>query len=370
MWLIGYPIVNDPLYNHPVFGPEKGKGGLIGKTDDQLIQELISIHNAENWLGVEGEDGGGGGGDIFGSGGATGPAGVLGPAGIAAIGNDVSCHHLNTASGPSSCTSVQSDNGSSVGSMIGDGIAAASTPVSMENDGIGGGFSAPLGAVGNNECPVQDKVENNFGSKTERQGTVAVMNGGKVTVGTQTSEEEPTEGGTKDITSLENNAETGLASPAEKEVVSVSTGADCVSSGSQTPSVAITASDSKSIISIAAAAAGDNNNSTPVSITIKSCGPPGFKNDLMTYDPHCYECKVRYRDPKPKDLVMYLHALTYKVCVAYEVSRTIYILKQERVFTFFINSHRGLDGATKRKCQHGRLLTGLSQRNFNDNTKF
>ena len=51
-------MVNDPLYNHVVFGPEKGKGGRIGKTDDQLIQDLISIHNAENWLGLDEEGGG------------------------------------------------------------------------------------------------------------------------------------------------------------------------------------------------------------------------------------------------------------------------------------------------------------------------
>jgi len=30
--------MNDPLYNHTVFGPSKGKGGLIGKSDDKLIQ--------------------------------------------------------------------------------------------------------------------------------------------------------------------------------------------------------------------------------------------------------------------------------------------------------------------------------------------
>ena len=70
----GYPILNDPLYNHPVFGPEKGKGGRIGKTDDQLIADLIAIHNAENWLGggvLDGADGGGGpgGGDDGGMGG-------------------------------------------------------------------------------------------------------------------------------------------------------------------------------------------------------------------------------------------------------------------------------------------------------------
>lgn len=35
--------------------------------------------------------------------------------------------------------------------------------------------------------------------------------------------------------------------------------------------------------------------------------------EKMTWDPNCYECKVRYRDPKSKDLVMYLHAWRYKV---------------------------------------------------------
>lgn len=35
----------------------------------------------------------------------------------------------------------------------------------------------------------------------------------------------------------------------------------------------------------------------------------------MTVDKHCYECKVRYRDPKPQDLVMYLHAWKYQVII-------------------------------------------------------
>lgn len=38
-----------------------------------------------------------------------------------------------------------------------------------------------------------------------------------------------------------------------------------------------------------------------------------FNPDKMTVDKHCYECKVRYRDPKPQDLVMYLHAWKYRV---------------------------------------------------------
>ena len=37
----------------------------------------------------------------------------------------------------------------------------------------------------------------------------------------------------------------------------------------------------------------------------------GVKGDQE--DNNCYECKVKYRDPRPKDLVMFLHAYTYSV---------------------------------------------------------
>lgn len=48
--------MNDPLYNHEVFGPNKGRGGDIGgKNDEQLVMDLINIHNAENWLGIDGD---------------------------------------------------------------------------------------------------------------------------------------------------------------------------------------------------------------------------------------------------------------------------------------------------------------------------
>jgi hypothetical protein len=50
----------------------------------------------------------------------------------------------------------------------------------------------------------------------------------------------------------------------------------------------------------------DNNNSA-------NPDPLNYRKDMLTFDPHCYECKVRYRDPKPKDLIMYLHAIKYGV---------------------------------------------------------
>lgn len=151
---LGYPVVNDPLYNHVVFGPEKGKGGNIGKTDQELVRDLISIHNAENWLGMDG---------------------------------DSEMSLFKPKLDIEERVSLSNDK---------DGSSPSSTP------GLG------------EEEQQQQQQEQSL----------------KVTVGTQTGSEPP---------------------------------------------------DSS------------------------------FTNDKMTVDPHCYECKVKYRDPKPSDLVMYLHAWRY-----------------------------------------------------------
>ncbi|XP_065331584.1 pseudouridylate synthase RPUSD2-like isoform X4 [Cloeon dipterum] len=143
---LGYPVVNDPLYNHTVFGPEKGKGGNIGKSDDDLIRDLINIHNAENWLGMDGDS------DL-----------MLSPA-----------------------------------------------------------LSMPLPSVESSDS--QESPSPGDSSSDEASHS-------KVTVATQTGHESP---------------------------------------------------DMR------------------------------FDPAKMSRDPHCYECKVRYRDPKPKDLVMYLHAWKYR----------------------------------------------------------
>lgn len=150
---LGYPVVNDPLYNHVVFGPEKGKGGNIGKTDQELVRDLISIHNAENWLGMDGDS-------------------------------------------EMSLFKPKLDMEDRV-SLDKDGSSPSSTPGLAEE---------------------------------EQQQQQQQEQSSKVTVGTQTGSEPP---------------------------------------------------DSS------------------------------FTNDKMTVDPHCYECKVKYRDPKPSDLVMYLHAWRY-----------------------------------------------------------
>ncbi|XP_023154743.2 RNA pseudouridylate synthase domain-containing protein 2 [Amphiprion ocellaris] len=41
---LGFPIVNDPIYGASAWGPHRGKGGHIGKSDEELLQALVQEH--------------------------------------------------------------------------------------------------------------------------------------------------------------------------------------------------------------------------------------------------------------------------------------------------------------------------------------
>lgn len=172
---VGFPVVNDPLYNHSVFGPEKGKGGRIGKSDEQLIQDLISIHNAENWLGMDD-----------------------------------------------------------------DLVMASMPPISTQKK--------------RSETPDSDLHENS-------------------------------------------------SSPSSSSPASTTSGADLLVDNVGASAAAMTVGKS---------------SSTEEKVTIATQtgieeADKRFDAAKLSIDPHCYECKVKYRDPRPKDLVMFLHAWAYSV---------------------------------------------------------
>ncbi|XP_009076429.1 PREDICTED: RNA pseudouridylate synthase domain-containing protein 2, partial [Acanthisitta chloris] len=51
---LGHPIVNDPIYNMEAWGPDRGKGGKIGKTDEELLKALVEEHRSKQSLEVLG----------------------------------------------------------------------------------------------------------------------------------------------------------------------------------------------------------------------------------------------------------------------------------------------------------------------------
>ncbi|XP_065202693.1 uncharacterized protein LOC135833021 isoform X2 [Planococcus citri] len=183
---LGYPVINDPLYNHIVFGPEKGKGGNFGKSDEELITDLINIHNAEKWLGIDG--------DI-----------------------DLSMFKSMLKN-----DDIDYDGGSPCHKEC----SRETSPCDLDEDSVS---TTPPPAV---ESPSLAALPTSTSSSsTNDQRADSSDRSCKVTVATQTGQETP--------------------------------------------------------------------DST-------------FNPEKVTYDENCYECKVKYRDPKPKDLVMYLHAWKYR----------------------------------------------------------
>ncbi|NXH20227.1 RUSD2 protein, partial [Bucco capensis] len=51
---LGHPIVNDPIYNMEAWGPERGKGGKIHKTDEELLKALVEEHRSKQSLDILG----------------------------------------------------------------------------------------------------------------------------------------------------------------------------------------------------------------------------------------------------------------------------------------------------------------------------
>ncbi|XP_069493659.1 pseudouridylate synthase RPUSD2 [Ambystoma mexicanum] len=49
---LGHAIINDPIYNTDAWGPNKGKGGKLDKTDDELLKALVEEHRLKQSLDV------------------------------------------------------------------------------------------------------------------------------------------------------------------------------------------------------------------------------------------------------------------------------------------------------------------------------
>lgn len=51
---LGHPIVNDPIYNMEAWGPARGKGGKVDKTDEELLKALVEEHRSKQSLDILG----------------------------------------------------------------------------------------------------------------------------------------------------------------------------------------------------------------------------------------------------------------------------------------------------------------------------
>ncbi|RVE57263.1 hypothetical protein OJAV_G00214460 [Oryzias javanicus] len=44
---LGFPIKNDPIYGSSAWGPNRGKGGVVGRSDEEILQALVEEHRSQ-----------------------------------------------------------------------------------------------------------------------------------------------------------------------------------------------------------------------------------------------------------------------------------------------------------------------------------
>lgn len=47
---LGFPILNDPIYGSLAWGPRRGKGGLLERSDEELLKALVEEHRSQEIL--------------------------------------------------------------------------------------------------------------------------------------------------------------------------------------------------------------------------------------------------------------------------------------------------------------------------------
>ncbi|KAK5857430.1 hypothetical protein PBY51_010678 [Eleginops maclovinus] len=47
---LGFPILNDPIYGSSAWGPHRGKGGQVDKSNEELLQALVEEHRSQESL--------------------------------------------------------------------------------------------------------------------------------------------------------------------------------------------------------------------------------------------------------------------------------------------------------------------------------
>ena len=326
-------MVNDPLYNHEVFGPEKGKYGNIGKTDEQLIQDLISIHNAENWLGMDIDSEGG---NVL----CSGP-----PDQNDSISNDVSANSSNDkALRVEASSTTKGINGTSHFNIEGKehlpkknenneesyspktscSNTVISTSLQLDN-AKGNRSETPDSAVDVNSLPASadspsssSSTASSFASGQQFQSHSNISKHSTSTsmsVALQTSPPNLLE------TSKRDNID-------ENKLISIST--STLDSSNYAPSINSTSTTSSVLSPMQTPRrhleSGNKNCVTTIATqTGIEDADELFDLKKLSYDAHCYECKVKYRDPSPKDLVMFLHAYTYTVRVYFYIIKYISI---------------------------------------------
>ena len=311
--------MNDPLYNHSVFGPEKGRYGNIGKSDEQLIQDLIAIHNAENWLGM----------DIDADGGGTGGSAATLQDRLTNFSPQYSplCDETRQHEEATSTTkNLNSPRNPTTGTITKQDPIQKSISKISSDDFLN--FENATSSKPSHENSTNKKVLTMRAETPDSAVDVNSLPASADSPSSSSSSNSPN-------TNFQHNLQ-HAATNVSQSATPISTQTESLNSTLPAPSNKVPHISTSSSPPSSTAAVAKVKHEQPISqrcderrhnvvsgninITQTIATQTGieeaderFNTAKLSIDSHCYECKVKYRDPSPKDLVMFLHAYTYTV---------------------------------------------------------
>ncbi|XP_069805831.1 pseudouridylate synthase RPUSD2 [Dendropsophus ebraccatus] len=293
---LGHPIVNDPIYNTEAWGPNRGKGGAINKTDEELLRTLIEEHKAKQSLDIldVGED------DLVGSSGRSEEAasdavtGDTDPAGTPHQGADSAgtCHQGTD----SACSHHQGTD------------LACSHHQGMDSAGTHHQGADPAGTHQGTDSVCTHQGADLAGTPHQGADSASSHHQGADPTGTRHHQ------GTDSACTHQGADPAGTPHQGADSAGSHHQGAD--------PTGTRHHQGTDSACTHQGADPAGNQGTDPV--LVKDCegqeegvgkvasGADTAEKGQGLVDPLCGECKLTRPDPSPKDLIMYLHALRYK----------------------------------------------------------
>ncbi|XP_070574843.1 pseudouridylate synthase RPUSD2-like [Ptychodera flava] len=257
---LGYPIINDPLYTSSAWGPDTAKGGVVNKTTEEILAALIENHNRENQATVM-EDS------------TEEIAGLI----------------------------QRTARSGEMNDCRGQVEVMQETETAKEmNDGAGETDAQEIDAVwkrgSGNETGQEARATEEKGE--HEGGARAVVDLGKTAVANLLMSGETGKGVEK--TQDDGAGEIECCRDTERIAKDSTDDARSVSMNKESRQASIDIQE----MNAESADGSDDRNTDDVSMS--------QQHSEVVKDPMCKECRLRHRDPLPHEMVMYLHALSYK----------------------------------------------------------
>lgn len=259
---LGYPICNDPLYNSEAFGPGKGKGGVIENTVEQVEEIYMKASNVGRWKA--------GDNPLY-----QKKFGQKPVEGSNLETKDITTADCNSDSTVELCLKTEATKGE----------------ISSETDN--------KQSIEASHLDSNDKTEDEKGLENPAQ-----KNGKEEEL--EQDSDQPLKRVKLDVENLQQCDLSAVEKNQDSDTVPESKSKCCDNAETEDSGKA------KELVNVGSREEKSTQNKTVITELAKSVTDSEFVESKVTIDEYCEDCKFKFQDPDRSELILYLHAVTYR----------------------------------------------------------